>query len=153
MVPEKLFDVRGGYTELSEEHAGKMTAAVAGALWLIDDVQTARGIVELVDLLTRLTRRDHVDAAEMYEQSGNGWFAVITETDVTLTGRYYRDRPPFVLSHEDALAILGQYWDCRRLSGGRARFRQEVERFTNVRGRAPEIPFVLELPRIRKRRR
>lgn len=154
MLREQLFDVRIGCIELSTERPDGLTAAVAGAIWLTDDIQTnGREVVLLVDLLTRLVRGVQVDDDELYEQAGNGWHAVINAKEVTLEGLYYKDRPPFVLSHEDMLAVLGQYWDCCRLVGGRPRLREGVRRFTNIHGRAPEIPFVLEQPRIRKRKR
>lgn len=130
-----------------------MSAEQAGALWLYGDVQAdGREVVELVDRLSRLIQGIVSDGDEPYERSGNAWCVVIDAAEVTLEN-HYDDHPPFVLSHRDMLEILGQFWECFRLLGTRSSLRRGVDRFTRTRGRAPEIPFPLEPPRVRKRKR
>ncbi|UGT44286.1 hypothetical protein LTV02_13200 [Nocardia yamanashiensis] len=152
MVDDQLFEIRDGSFSLAGERPGEpMSAVRAAACWLYSDVQAdGREVVELVDRLSRLTQHIVSDDDEPYERSGNAWYAVIDAAGVTLENHYI-DYPPLTLSHADMLEVLGQFWECFRLAGKRSSLRRGVDRSTRTRGRAPEIPFPLEPPRIHKR--
>ncbi|MFF2553452.1 hypothetical protein ACFVUS_20810 [Nocardia sp. NPDC058058] len=138
VVRKELFKVVDGYieTRLSERSADTM-----GASWLTTDVQSARSLVELVDLIARI---DSGTETGKHSHDGNVWTVEIDASGISMEHLYSSRLGVYTMSLEDALSILEQYWRAAVDAGRAAPIKREMKRFSNVNRRSPKIPWADE---------
>ncbi|MFD6392802.1 hypothetical protein [Nocardia sp. NPDC060259] len=135
MIRDGLFVADGDWVR----DAGPIgSAETVIAAWLYQDIQG--GLDSLVMVADAIRRSSRLGGAD-FERSGNAWFLSVDSNGVSVENHYVDNLGSGIVSHDDVLDVVRQYWDALVRIGIQGDLRSALERFEHQYGRKAEVPW------------
>ncbi|MFD3596239.1 hypothetical protein ACFWU5_26260 [Nocardia sp. NPDC058640] len=136
MSDDGLFVVDGDWVRDVGPIGRGLTAIAA---WLYQDIQGGLdSLIQVTDAIARSSRLSDVD----FDLTGNAWFFSVDVNGVSVENNYIEDLESGLVSHDEALDVVRQYWEALINVGIEADLREALVRYEQQHGRKPEIAWI-----------